>query len=74
MSDDVGFFFLLISNGLLTGLMYSLIALGFVTAFLSALVVVRPFVRFVSRHGFGVFAWYRIAIRTVALLLLTMTR
>jgi branched-chain amino acid transport system permease protein len=33
MSDDVAFFFLLISNGLLTGLMYSLIALGFVLVY-----------------------------------------
>src|SRR6266850_1382984 len=33
MSDDLGFFFLLISNGLLTGLMYSLIALGFVLVY-----------------------------------------
>jgi branched-chain amino acid transport system permease protein len=33
MSDDVSFFFLLISNGLLTGLMYSLIALGFVLVY-----------------------------------------
>jgi len=33
VSDDVGFFFLLISNGLLTGLMYSLIALGFVLVY-----------------------------------------
>ncbi len=48
------------------------IALGFVAAFLSALVVVRPFVRFISRHGFGVFAWYRIALGAVALPLLYM--
>ena len=33
MSDDLGFFFLLMSNGLLTGLMYSLIALGFVLVY-----------------------------------------
>jgi branched-chain amino acid transport system permease protein len=33
VSDDVGFFFLLLSNGLLTGLMYSLIALGFVLVY-----------------------------------------
>ncbi|HEY7540641.1 MAG TPA: branched-chain amino acid ABC transporter permease [Methylomirabilota bacterium] len=33
MSDDVSFFFLLISNGLLIGLMYSLIALGFVLVY-----------------------------------------
>jgi undecaprenyl-diphosphatase len=49
-----------------------LIAVGFVVAFLSALVVVKPFVRFVSRHGFGVFAWYRIVVGALALgLLLT---
>ena len=33
MSDDIGFFMLLISNGVLTGLMYSLIALGFVLVY-----------------------------------------
>ena len=47
-----------------------LIALGFFTAFVSALVVVGAFVRFISRHGFGVFAWYRIAIGALALALL----
>jgi undecaprenyl-diphosphatase len=49
-----------------------LIAVGFVVAFLSALVVVKPFVRFISRHGFGVFAWYRIAVGALALVLLLM--
>ena len=33
MSDDFGFFLLLISNGVLTGLMYALIALGFVLVY-----------------------------------------
>jgi undecaprenyl-diphosphatase len=41
------------------------IAVGFVAAFLSALVVVRGLIGFVSRHGFGPFAWYRIAIGLV---------
>jgi undecaprenyl-diphosphatase len=36
------------------------IAVGFVLAFLASLVVVKPFLRFVGRSGFGVFAWYRI--------------
>lgn len=49
-----------------------LIALGFFTAFICALLVVRPFVRFISRHGFGVFAWYRIALGALALALLLM--
>jgi undecaprenyl-diphosphatase len=50
------------------------IAIGFVVAFFCALFVVRTLVGFVSRHGFGVFAWYRIAIGLVALLLLVMLR
>jgi undecaprenyl-diphosphatase len=37
------------------------IAIGFAVSFLVALVVVRMFVTFVSRHGFSPFAWYRIA-------------
>jgi undecaprenyl-diphosphatase len=46
------------------------IALGFVVAFFAALVVVKPFVRFISRHGFAAFAWYRIVVGTVALALI----
>ena len=38
------------------------IAIGFVAAFVSALLVVRPFLRFVTRAGFAPFAWYRIAV------------
>ncbi|MGH7734653.1 MAG: undecaprenyl-diphosphate phosphatase [Gemmatimonadales bacterium] len=33
---------------------------GFVTAFVSAVVVVKAFLRYVSGHSFAVFAWYRI--------------
>jgi undecaprenyl-diphosphatase len=36
------------------------IAIGFVMAFLAALVVVKPFLRYVARSGFAPFAWYRI--------------
>ena len=49
-----------------------IIAVGFVAAFLSAMLVVRAFVRFISRHGFTVFAWYRIAVGALALTLLLM--
>lgn len=48
----------------------TLIAVGFVTAFVSALLVVRWFVAFIGRHGFGVFGWYRIAIGLVMLAVL----
>ena len=37
------------------------IGIGFVTAFLAASLVVKPFLRFVTQSGFAPFAWYRIA-------------
>lgn len=49
---------------------FSVFAVGFVTAFVSALVVVRMFVGFVSRSSFVVFAWYRIAFGALLLVLL----
>jgi undecaprenyl-diphosphatase len=36
------------------------IAIGFVMAFLSSALVIKPFLRYVSGHGFTSFAWYRI--------------
>ena len=47
-----------------------LIAIGFVVAFLVALVVVRWFVGLVGRAGFSPFGWYRIAVGALALVLL----
>lgn len=47
-----------------------LIAVGFVAAFVTALLVVRAVVGFVARHGFVPFAWYRIALGSAMLLLL----
>jgi undecaprenyl-diphosphatase len=43
------------------------IAIGFVVAFLVALLVVRWFVGIVGRRGFGPFAWYRIVVGAAAL-------
>lgn len=51
-----------------------LIAIGFVLAFITAMLVVRALIGFVSRYGFGVFAWYRIALGSVALVLLAASR
>jgi undecaprenyl-diphosphatase len=47
------------------------IAVGFVAAFLSALVVVRAVLRFVANHTYRVFAWYRIALGIVVAIWLT---
>jgi undecaprenyl-diphosphatase len=44
-----------------------IIAIGFVTAFLAALVVVRTLLDFVSRHGFAPFAWWRIVVGVTGL-------
>ena len=47
------------------------IGIGFVVAFLVALVVVRWFVGLVGRTGFTPFGWYRIVIGAIALIALT---
>ena len=49
-----------------------LIAVGFVTAFVSAVIVVKWFVGFVGRHGFSPFAWYRIVVGAIGLAALLM--
>lgn len=43
------------------------IAIGFVVAFIVALLVVRWFVGIVGKHGFAPFAWYRIIVGGAAL-------
>ena len=43
------------------------VAVGFVVSFVVALVVVRAFVHYISRHGFAPFAWYRIVAGVAAL-------
>ena len=51
-----------------------LIGIGFVTAFLAGLVVVRLFLGIVSRYGFAPFAYYRILLGSFVLGLLIMMR
>jgi undecaprenyl-diphosphatase len=48
----------------------ALIAVGFVTAFVAALIVVRSLLDFVSRHGFTPFAYWRIAVGSLGLIAL----
>jgi undecaprenyl-diphosphatase len=49
------------------GVGFGAVAVGFVVSFLVALVVVRAFVHYISRHGFAPFAGYRIVTGAVAL-------
>jgi undecaprenyl-diphosphatase len=48
----------------------SLIAVGFICAFIAAVITVRWVIGFVSRHGFAPFAWYRIGLGTLMLALI----
>jgi len=50
-----------------------LIAVGFLTAFLTALAVVKLLLDFVSRHGFAPFAWWRIVVGVAGLIGLAAT-
>lgn len=43
------------------------IAVGFFFAFISAAIVVKPFLEYVTRVGFAPFAWYRIALGALLL-------
>ncbi len=54
----------------LDGEAWGLIAVGFVVAFLAAMVVVRALIAWIGRHGFTPFAWYRIVVGTAMLALL----
>ncbi len=53
---------LLKSWGSLTPADLPIFAVGLATAFVSALAAVRVFIRFISRHDFRPFAWYRIGL------------
>jgi undecaprenyl-diphosphatase len=45
-------------------------AVGFAVAFVSAIIVVKAFLGYVSHHSFSAFAWYRIVLGLALLLLL----
>jgi undecaprenyl-diphosphatase len=51
-----------------------IVAIGFVVSFITALVVVKTFLSYVTRHGFTVFAWWRVIVGTLGLIALAMGR
>ncbi|MEO0480690.1 MAG: undecaprenyl-diphosphate phosphatase [Planctomycetota bacterium] len=53
----------------LTGPLLDDILIGSIASFIAALVIVKPFVRFLERHSFRPFAWYRIVAGIVVLAL-----
>lgn len=50
----------------------ALIAVGFIVSFVFGWIVVKTFLGYVSRHGFMVFAWWRLAVGAVGLVALTL--
>jgi undecaprenyl-diphosphatase len=55
------------SYGELTTDDITLVAIGFVVSFIAGLLVVRLLLDFVSRHGFALFAWWRIIVGAAGL-------
>jgi undecaprenyl-diphosphatase len=50
----------------------SAIVIGFVTAFIAAVIVVRYLLDFISRHGYAMFGWWRIIVGCAGLAALAM--
>ncbi len=50
-----------------SGVGFGAVAVGFIVSFLVAIVVVKGFVHYISRHGFAPFGWYRIVAGSAAL-------
>ena len=48
------------------------IAIGFVVSFITAMIVVKTFLNYVTRHGFTFFAWWRVIVGTLGLIALAL--
>lgn len=55
-------------RGLFTADDVAMFAVGFAAAFVSAFLCVRWLLRYISRHDFTIFAWYRIAFGAIVLI------
>jgi undecaprenyl-diphosphatase len=49
-----------------------LVAFGFVISFIAAWIVVKTFLDYVQRHGFKLFAWWRVIVGTLGLIALAL--
>jgi undecaprenyl-diphosphatase len=47
-----------------------IVAVGFATSFVAAFIVVKTFLDYVTRHGFAVFAWWRVLVGSLGLIAL----
>jgi len=51
-----------------------IIAIGYRRVLITALIVVKTFLTYVTRHGFTLFAWWRVIVGTLGLIALAMGR
>lgn len=51
-----------------------IIAIGFVVSFITAMIVVRAFLEYVTLRGFALFAWWRVVVGTLGLIALALGR
>ncbi|MBP6313693.1 MAG: undecaprenyl-diphosphate phosphatase [Flavobacteriales bacterium] len=59
-------------GGAFTSEHFQLFAIGNVVAFVVAIIAIRSFIAFLSKHGFKAFGWYRIVVGGVIILLYLM--
>jgi undecaprenyl-diphosphatase len=50
----------------------TLVAIGFACSFVAGFFVVKTFLSYVSRHGFSLFAWWRVIVGCIGLILLAL--
>ncbi len=62
------------SQGQLSTSNLLIVAVGFVVSFIAAWIVVKTFLGYVQRHGFALFAWWRVIVGTLGLIALAMGR
>ncbi|MBI5261516.1 MAG: undecaprenyl-diphosphate phosphatase [Bradyrhizobium sp.] len=49
-----------------------IVAIGFVVSFITAMIVVKTFLQYVTRHSFVLFAWWRVIVGTLGLIALAL--
>ncbi len=60
------------SHGDMTMNNLGIVAIGFVVSFITAIIVVKTFLNYVTRHGFTLFAWWRVIVGTLGLIALAL--
>lgn len=65
-----GIFSLLDAKIAFTSEMIYILIVGFLTSFIVAIIVIKAFIKFIQKHSFNLFGWYRIALGILVLILL----